>query len=102
MISAAAERKRWVIGVDADQYDEAPCCMLTSMIKGVDVAVIDVARAVVEGRFEGGVRELGLAEGGVGFVSDDRNRDRLPPEVVGRAREIAADIVAGRIEVPSQ
>jgi basic membrane protein A len=102
VISAASERKKWVIGVDADQYDEAPCCVLTSMVKGVDVAVLDAARDMIEGDFQGGTRELGLAEGGVGFISDERNRDRLPPEVVGRAREIAADIIAGRIEVPSQ
>jgi basic membrane protein A len=102
VIAAARERHRWVIGVDADQYDEAPCCVLTSMIKGVDVAVVDVSREVVEGRFVGGVRELGLAEGGVGFVADERNRDRVSPEVLGRAREIAGAIVDGRIEVPSQ
>ncbi|MCB9562415.1 MAG: BMP family ABC transporter substrate-binding protein [Kofleriaceae bacterium] len=102
VMAAARERHRWAIGVDSDQYDEAPCCVLTSMVKQVDVAVVDAARAVVEHRFAGGVRELGLAEGAVGFVSDARNADRLPADVVARARAIAADIVAGRIEVPSQ
>ena len=102
VFAAARERGRWVIGVDADQYEEAPCCALTSMVKGVDVAVVEVARQVVEGRFAGGIRELGLAEGAVGFVSDARNADRLPADVVARARAIAADIVAGRIEVPAR
>jgi basic membrane protein A len=99
VIESARERRRWVIGVDSDQYDEAPCCVLTSMVKRVDVAVLDAARDVVEGDFDGGTRELGLAEDGVGFVADDRNLDRVPPEVRGRALGIVEDIVAGRIEV---
>jgi basic membrane protein A len=102
VLSAARERRRLAIGVDSDQYDEAPCCVLTSMIKRVDVAVVDVTRAVVDRTFRGGIVELGLAEGGVGFVADARNADRLPPAIVARARAIADDIVAGRIEVPSQ
>jgi basic membrane protein A len=102
VFAAARERRRWAIGVDSDQYDEAPCCVLTSMIKKVDVAVVEAARAVAEGRFTGGDRELGLAEDGVGFVADERNADRLPPEVVARARQIVADIVAGTIQVPSR
>jgi basic membrane protein A len=72
------------------------------MIKRVDVAVIEAVRSVVEGRFRGGLHELGLAEDGVGFVADDRNAELLPPAVVARARAIAADIVAGRIRVPAQ
>jgi basic membrane protein A len=100
VIAAAREHRKWVIGVDSDQYDEAPCCMLTSMVKGVDVAVFEAARDVVEGDFEGGMVELGLAEGGVGFVADERNRDRLPPEVLGRALGLVEDIIAGRICVP--
>jgi basic membrane protein A and related proteins len=103
VFAVARERRRWAIGVDADQHDEAPCCVLTSMLKRVDVALVDAARAVAEGRFRGGeLRELGLADGAIGFVADDRNADRLPADVVDRARAIAADIVAGRIQVPSR
>ncbi len=102
VFAAARERRAWAIGVDSDQYDEAPCCVLTSMTKQVDVAVFEAARAVVEGRFVGGIRELGLAEGGVDFIADERNRDRLPADVEARARAIVAEIIAGTIEVPSR
>jgi basic membrane protein A len=102
VFAAARERKARAIGVDSDQFDAAPCCVVTSMIKRVDVAVIEAVRSVVEGRFRGGLHELGLAEDGVGFVADDRNAELLPPAVVARARAIAADIVAGRIRVPAQ
>ena len=82
--------------------DQAPCCVLTSMVKRVDVAVEGVVRDVLEHRFQGGIQELGLAEGGVDFVADEHNRDRLSPETLGAARAIVADIVAGRIEVPDR
>lgn len=100
VFSAARERDALAIGVDSDQFHEAPCCVLTSMVKEVDVAVLEVIGDVVEGRFRGGVRELGLAEGGVGFVYDDNNRDRIDPAVVERVRRLADEIARGRIEVP--
>jgi basic membrane protein A len=100
---AARERNKLAIGVDADQFDEAPCCVLTSMIKKVDVAVFETVRDVTRGTFAGGeVRELGLAEHGVAYVLDDNNRDRLPPAVVERVDAIRAAIVDGAIEVPSR
>lgn len=102
VLAAAEARGKLAIGVDSDQFHEAPCCVLTSMIKRVDVAVHEIVGDVVAGRFHGGLRELGLAEDGVGFVADDHNRHLLPPPVVARARALAAEVVAGRIEVPSQ
>jgi len=102
VFQAARERNKYAIGVDSNQFHEAPCCVLTSMVKKVDVAVFDVIASVVKGRFEPGVRELGLGEGGVGFVLDDDNRAMIPDEVVARVRAIAAEIVAGRLEVPAR
>lgn len=102
VFTAAREVGRWAIGTDSDQFHEMPCCVLTSMIKGVDVAVYEAIRDEVNGTFAGGVRELGLAEGGVGFVYDANNRDRIPPEVEAQVRAIRQQIVDGAIEVPSK
>jgi basic membrane protein A len=102
VFTAAREVGRWAIGTDSDQFHEMPCCVLTSMVKGVDVAVFDVIREQVGDGFRGGVRELGLAEGGVGFVSDEHNADRIPPAVLDEVRRLAAAIVAGDIVVPSR
>jgi len=100
VFAVARERGTLAIGVDSDQHDEAPCCVLTSMVKRIDVAVVEAARTVLDGTFEGGIRELGLAEDGVGFVADERNRGLLSPEIEARARAIAADVVSGAISVP--
>ena len=46
MFAAARQRGLRAIGVDSDQFSRAPCCIVTSMIKGVDVAVVlDPAKA---------------------------------------------------------
>ena len=102
VFAAAKHARGRAIGVDSDQYDAAPCCVMTSMVKGVDVAVLDVIKEVVAGRFRPGIHELGLAENGVGFVSDARNAAMLPAPIVERVRAIGQDIIAGKIQVPDR
>ena len=60
VFEAARERGRLAIGVDADQWDEAPGRLLTSMTKQVDVSVLEAIRAVKDDRWQGGVRVFGL------------------------------------------
>jgi len=102
VLAAARARGKLAIGVDSDQFHEAPCCVLTSMVKQVDVAVHAAVGDVVAGRFHGGLRELGLAEGGVGFVADANNARWLSAAVVARVRALGDDVIAGRIVVPAQ
>jgi basic membrane protein A and related proteins len=101
VFNAARERGRLAIGVDSDQHHEAPCCVLTSMVKGVDVAVYETIRAVAAGEFRGGIVELGLAEDGVGYVDDERNARWITPEIRARLGELRRRVVAGEIVVPS-
>jgi basic membrane protein A len=102
VLAAARARNQLAIGVDSDQFHEAPCCVLTSMVKQVDVAVHEAVGDVIAGRFHGGLRELGLAEGGVGFVADANNRRLLPPDVVARVNALRDQVIAGTIVVPAQ
>lgn len=102
VFAAARQRGMRAIGVDSDQFERAPCCVVTSMVKRVDVAVVDIVKDVIAKRFASGVHELGLAEHGVTFISDERNRALLPLDVVQRARTIADAIVAGKIQVPDR
>lgn len=97
----AMGRGHYGIGVDADQYGEAPGYVLTSMVKGVDNVVYDTIRRVKDGTFQGGIFSYGLKEKGVGYVYDARNRALIPDSVRARLLDIERDIVAGRIRVPS-
>ena len=78
VFEAARTMNRLAIGVDADQYREAPGHVLTSMVKRVDNAVYDAILRVKENRFKGGIYDFGLAEDGVGYVYDDHNRALIP------------------------
>jgi basic membrane protein A len=102
VFEAAREMSRLAIGTDADQYDEAPGHVLTSMVKHVDVATYDVIHRVRDGAFRGGVHEFGLADGGIGYVYDDHNRSLISDAVHAKVDSLAADIIAGRIHVPSR
>ncbi|NOT35413.1 MAG: BMP family ABC transporter substrate-binding protein [Candidatus Eisenbacteria bacterium] len=102
VFQAAEKTGRLAIGVDADQYDESPGHILTSMVKRVDVAVFETVREVTKGQWTGGVRTFGLAEKGVGWVYDDRNRALIPDAVKARVDSLEREIVAGHIVPPSE
>ncbi len=102
VFEAARELKKLAIGVDSDQYDEAPGVVLTSMIKRVDTAVFDTIRELSAGKWSGGIRQFGLAEKGVGWVYDDRNKAQIPDRVKMVVDSLEAEIIAGKIAVPSQ
>lgn len=102
VFEAAREQNKLAIGVDSDQYDEAPGHILTSMVKDVDVAVFGVIRDTQAGQFQGGIRELGLKEDGVRIVRDERNRDLIPDAVYTRIEALRDSVVQGWITVPRQ
>ena len=101
VFEAARRRGRLAIGVDADQQAEAPGFILTSMVKRVDEAVFGAVKSVKDGTFKGGIYQLGLAESGVDYVYDEHNRALIPDSVRARVEALRAEIVAGRIRVPS-
>lgn len=100
VFEAARQTGKLAIGVDADQYAEAPGHVLTSMVKGVDQVVYDQIARVRDNTFRGGVFEYGLAQGGVGYVYDAENRALIPDSVHAKLDSIAARIESGRIAVP--
>jgi len=101
VFEAARVANKLAIGVDADQNDEAPGHVLTSMVKGVNAAVFDVIHRVQDKTFKGGIYSFGLKEGGVGYIYDERNKPLIPDSVHTRVEQLKQDIIAGRIKVPS-
>jgi basic membrane protein A len=101
VFEAARQTNKLAIGVDADQYAEAPGHVLTSMVKGVDAAVFDAIKHALDGTFQGGVYSFGLREGGVGYVYDERNRSLIPDSVHQRVESLKQAIIDGRIQVPT-
>jgi basic membrane protein A len=101
VFEAARVMNKLAIGVDADQYAEAPGHVLTSMVKGVNTSVFDVIQRVQNRTFKGGIYSFGLKENGVGYIYDEHNKALIPDDVRARVEQLRQDIVAGRIKVPS-
>jgi len=95
------------IGVDSNQNpagdtDNDPTTLnhgLTSMLKRVDVAAYNAIMDVVNGEFEGGTLNLGLAEDGVDFALDEFNEALIPQDLVDEVNEIKQQIIDGEITV---
>ena len=102
VIEAAKETGLYAIGVDSNQNYMAPGRVLTSMVKRVDNAVYMTVKAVVEGTFEGGVREFGLADNGIGYAVDQYNEALLDEGMIALVEEARAAIIAGEISVPRE
>jgi basic membrane protein A len=93
-LNAAGERKRWGIGVDADQSFLGPH-ILTSAQKGVDAAVFLTIKSVQDDTWKGGGNStFGLKEDGVGL-------GKVSPEVpsgdVEQVEAIKQQIADGEI-----
>ncbi len=99
---AAQRLRKFAIGVDADQYDEMPEVVLTSMIKRIDVAVFETIRAVGQGRFDrgtDGMRVFSLADHGIDWVSSGPHARHLRPEVVTRVESLRQQIADGTLHI---
>lgn len=102
------DRYIWAIGVDSDQSAEGIVeaggeeknVILTSALKRVDNAVLDLATKAMNGNFPGGeVITYGLVEEGVGLAPVNEevpNKD----EINSTVEEHKEKIVNGEIEVP--
>ncbi|MBA3427671.1 MAG: BMP family ABC transporter substrate-binding protein [Actinobacteria bacterium] len=93
-LNAAGERKRWGIGVDADQ-SHLGAHILTSAQKGVDAAVFLTIQRLLDGSFEGGGNStFGLKEEGVGL---GRVSAKVPEADVDEVERIEQQIAEGEI-----
>jgi len=99
VLQAAADAKKLGIGTDANQDYMHPGYVLTSNLKRVDVATIDLFTDEKDGKFKPGVRVLGLAEGGVGWSLDEFNKKLISPEMMKATKQAEDDIKSGKLKV---
>jgi len=103
VIEAAREKHKLVIGVDSDQFHEAPGYILTSMTKVVDNSVFETIKAVKNEIFRGGMSiKFDLKSKGIDYVYDDNNKNLISENVRVRIEEIRNKIINGEIYVPFQ
>jgi len=100
VFKAAQEADHLAIGVDSDQYfqvDEAQQkCMLSSMLKRVDVAVYDTIAKYAGDEFKAGQSVYDLSNGGIDYSTAGgqvKDTDAID--------ELKQQIIDGEIEVPT-
>ncbi len=109
VISAAAEKGLYAIGVDSNQDDIAPGSVIVSMIKRVDTSVFLLVKNTMEGNFKSGFSIIGMKEGATGLSWDTGSTTfatKGPAELTGMlpavqttVEDYRAKILAGTFEV---
>ena len=96
VIDAAKEKKVYAIGVDADQNYMAPDNVITSALKGMNVATFDIIKGAMDDKFKSGNVFFDLSNNGVGFATPTKV---VPKEIVDKVNDAAKQIKDGKITV---
>lgn len=104
ILEAAAQQKKFAIGVDLNQDGLQPGYVLTSMLKNVDKAAYLFIEAMVKNEYKGGQKlYLDIAKGGVGLTDFATFKafwgDKFPQDIVDRCKQLAEEIASGKIKV---
>jgi basic membrane protein A len=95
-VEEAAERGKWCIGVDVDQYYTLPefvrPYLLSSALKMITPGIVDLIKAADAGTFEGG-----QVFGASGMASYHDTEDKVPQDVKDKVAEITTGIQDGSI-----
>ena len=97
--AATTEEGLYALGAGFDQSFLAPGKVPASMLKNVDLTILDTVDAFVAGQLEqGSSTTSGLSDGGLAVVFDD---DLVPTDVQDDINDLAEEIAAGDIEMPA-
>ena len=96
----AKEAKVYATGDSYDQNDLAPDTILSSSVYHIP-HVIEVAfKTVADGTFEGGIYQLGMADGAVSVAPYHNLDSAVPDELKQKISDKIAAIESGEFEVP--
>ena len=99
--AAKLAEDRYVIWNYIDITDVAPGIILTGLRVGIDESAYKVIQEFAAGNLMAGVRDLGLAEGNVGYLLTDGNKDLISDDILEKVEALKASIIAGEITVPA-
>ncbi|THB68583.1 MAG: BMP family ABC transporter substrate-binding protein [Desulfovibrio sp.] len=100
VIRAAETNNAYVIGVDSNQDHLARGHVLTSMLKRLDVSIVDLVGKYLQGELEGGrVYEYTYANNGVSITEMEFTRELIGEDVIQEVRDVEQAIIEGRISV---
>jgi basic membrane protein A len=99
VLQTAADEGKLGIGVDSNQNALHPGQVLTSMVKRVDVAVVEAFTDAMNDQWTAGFSVLGLAEDGVAWALDEHNEALITDEMKAAVEAAREAIISGEITV---
>ncbi len=100
VFQACSERKVRCFGSNKNQNDLAPDVIVASAVLDVPRAFVYMATLVRDHKFAPHVYLLGMNEGIVSLVWNDKLKANLKPETVAEVARVEADIRSGKLQVP--
>ena len=102
VFEAAADKDLYAIGTDVNQNWIDPDHIVLSAKRFLDDMVYKTIEDLyVNQKWEPGYHQVGLAEGGVGYVLDDSNVD-VPQEYVDKVEEMKQKVISGELVPPDE
>ncbi|MBS1705551.1 MAG: BMP family protein [Armatimonadetes bacterium] len=100
VFGACKEKGVHAIGSNADQNDDSSGAVVASAVIIAKPAFVEVAREVKEGKYQGGVRLVGMDKGAIDFVVSPKFKDQIPADLISAIEEAKKKIVSGELVVP--
>jgi basic membrane protein A and related proteins len=100
VFQACSERKVRCFGSNKNQNDLAPDVIVASAVLDVPAAFVRIATLVRDRKFVPQVQWLGMSEGIVSLVWNDKLKATMSPTTVADVARIEADIRSGKLVVP--
>ncbi len=99
VLKAANHAGKFAIGVDTNQNGLYPGHVLTSLVKRVDIAVYDTLKTSHEGKWNPGIKYLGIKEGALDYAVDNNNRTLISEALIEKVATAKDRIISGLIDV---
>jgi basic membrane protein A len=100
VFQACSERDIRCFGSNKNQNDLAPNVILASAVLDVPSAFVYMAKTVRDHRFQPHVYWLGMSEGIVSLVWNDRLKSTVSPATVAEVDKVEEQIRSGALQVP--
>lgn len=99
VLEAAKKNGKFGIGVDANQNNLYPGNVLTSLVKRVDVVVYDAISQAREGKWQPGIKYLGIKEGALDYALDQNNKELVNKDIIDKVEAAKDKIIRGSLVV---
>jgi len=100
VFQACQERKIRCFGSNKNQNDLAPDVIVASAVLDVPAAFVTIAKKVRDHQFKPEIQYLGMNEGIVSLVWNDRLKATLKPDTVSEVAKVEQGIRNGSVNVP--